>query len=67
MTNTPKYGLRLPAQTDFYDVDDFNYNYEKIDEAIVTIELSDDETPPLGTRMHLKIYDDLTALLYAFF
>lgn len=31
-TYTEKLGLKMPAQTDFYNVDDFNENFRKIDE-----------------------------------
>lgn len=31
---TPNYGLIKPKQTDFYNVDDFNENINKIDEQI---------------------------------
>ena len=31
-TYTKKLGLKMPAQTDFYNVDDFNENFRKIDE-----------------------------------
>lgn len=31
-TYTEKLGLKLPAQTDFYNVDDFNENFRKIDQ-----------------------------------
>jgi len=31
---TPNYGLKKPAQIDFYDVDDFNHNADIIDEEL---------------------------------
>lgn len=31
MTNTTNYGLKKPAQSDYYNVDDFNYNADVID------------------------------------
>lgn len=33
-TYTEKLGLKMPAQTDFYNVDDFNENFRKIDESM---------------------------------
>lgn len=34
-TNTPNYNLKKPDEADFYDVQDFNENADKIDEALV--------------------------------
>ena len=34
MQSTPNLGLRKPEQTDFYDVDDFNYNADILDTKI---------------------------------
>ena len=34
-TYTEKLGLKLPAQTDFYNIDDFNENFRKIDGSAV--------------------------------
>jgi hypothetical protein len=36
MNTTADLGLKLPAQTDEYNVDDFNYNFELIDEKKAT-------------------------------
>lgn len=34
MTNTTNYGLRKPDTSDFYDVQDFNYNADVLDEKL---------------------------------
>ena len=38
MTTTTHYGLKKPAGSDFYDVADFNYNADVIDEALYELE-----------------------------
>ena len=35
MNTTTNYGLKKPESTDFYDIDDFNYNSDKIDAELV--------------------------------
>ena len=41
-TYTPNYNLKKPAQTDYYDVDDFNGNADILDEKIKSIETAAD-------------------------
>lgn len=38
MTTTTHYGLKKPAGSDFYDVADFNYNADAIDEALYELD-----------------------------
>jgi predicted transcriptional regulator len=37
MNVTENYGLKKPAETDFYNVEDFNENMDKIDEELQEI------------------------------
>lgn len=46
-TNTTNYGLTKPAQSDFYNVDDFNGNFDIIDEEIKKREMSIDDLKAL--------------------
>lgn len=34
MQATSNYGLRLPEETDYFDIGDFNYNFNTLDEAV---------------------------------
>ena len=38
MKETTNYHLKKPEETDFYDVEDFNYNADLIDEKLSNIE-----------------------------
>lgn len=44
MAETPNYGLALPAETDYYNIDIFNANATKIDTALKTISDAADQT-----------------------
>ncbi len=52
MPTTAQYGLLLPRQTDIYEVDDFNYNFEKI---AVKFGLLDAEDLRLDTRITTEV------------
>lgn len=38
MKTTPNYGLKLPVENDFYNVDDFNDNFNSIDTALDNVD-----------------------------
>lgn len=64
MNYTDNYHMKLPAQTDYYNVDDFNDNFEKIDEllneATVTVDSalsSTSENPVQNKAITLEIND----------
>ena len=43
MKYTNNYNLKMPEQTDYINVDDFNYNFETIDSQIKAVETSPEE------------------------
>lgn len=52
MQQTDKLGLRLPETTDKFDVDDLNYNFDKLDDALMPDE--DDAVDLDGAELDLK-------------
>ena len=66
METTTNLGLKKPAETEFYDVNDFNENADKIDAAVSQLETAMQENasraawsgvPESGTVVHPGIYN----------
>ena len=58
MNTTPNLGLKKPLQTEFYNVDDFNYNSDTIDQAIH--DLSEDKQDALSTSQMNAVNSGMT-------
>ena len=55
MKYTNNYNLKMPEQTDYINVDDFNYNFETIDEELMDAGLSEEELVEIYTTVDSKI------------
>lgn len=74
-TNTPNYNLVKPAQTDFYNVNDFNGNSDKIDAALKALadliggisvsDLRNTLTSHIADNTKHKTADDITRIANA--
>lgn len=58
MNTTPNLGLKKPLQTEFYNVDDFNYNSDTIDQAIH--DLSENKQNKLSTSQLNAVNSGMT-------
>ena len=59
MNTTPNLGLKKPLQTEFYNVDDFNYNSDTIDQAIH--DLSENKQNKLSTSQMDAVNSGITS------